>query len=215
MVTLENVTKRFRTERGWKTVIDNVSLSFPTGKNIGILGRNGAGKSTLLRMLARAEYPNSGRIIQNVSLSWPIAFAGAFTQTLTGVDNVRFISRVYGADWRRVFEFVRDFTELGEYLHLPLSTYSAGMRARFSFALSMAVEFDCYLIDEGLATGDARFTERAKATFNDRRQRSNVILVSHNRKTIMDYCEVAYLLENGKLRFYDTIDAALEAYARG
>lgn len=214
MIRLHNVTKRYRTTSGWNTVIDDVSVTFPKGVNLGILGRNGAGKSTLLRLLARGEYPTSGHITYDVSLSWPIAFSGTFAPALTGVDNVRFVARIYGTDWRRMLAFVEDFSELGEYLYMPLKSYSSGMRARFAFALSMSIEFDCYLIDEVTAVGDKRFTDRCQMALSERRERSSIILVSHNPRNIRNQCDAAYLLHNGKLHFFDDIDEAIDVYGR-
>lgn len=214
MITLHNVTKRYRTHGGWNTVIDDVSVTFPEGVNLGILGRNGAGKSTLLRLLARAEYPDRGQITYDVSLSWPIAFGGTFAPMLTGADNVRFVARIYGVDWQRALAFVEDFSELGEYLYMPLQSYSAGMRARFAFGLSMAIEFDCYLIDEVTAVGDKRFVERCRIALEERRERSSIILVSHSAKSIRNQCDAAYLLFDGKLYFFDDIDEAIDVYGR-
>ena len=131
-------------------------------EKVGFLGRNGAGKSTLIRLIGGVEAPTSGEVVRTSSVSWPIAFGGAFQSSLSGMDNLRFIARIYNADVDYVSDYVRDFAELGEYIYEPIKKYSAGMRARLAFALSMAIEFDCFLIDEVIAVGDSRFQEKCK-----------------------------------------------------
>ncbi len=213
MIMLEHVSKRFRTRDGWNVILDDVWASLPAGVNIGILGRNGAGKSTLLRMLTGAEYADAGSVhLNGLRLSFPIGFSGGFVPTLPAADNVRFFSRVYGADWRKVMAFVADFAELGDYLKMPVESYSSGMKSRLAFALSLAIDFDCYLIDEGLSAGDYRFRARAKEVLEARKQRSNLILVSHNPSQVRAHCDVGYVLQDGKLRYYDRVEAAMEAY---
>ena len=157
MIKLINVCKDYPTRAGPRRVLHNIDLMIHPGEKVGILGRNGAGKSTLIRLVSGAEPPTIGKIERNMSVSWPLAFSGGFQGSLTGADNVRFICRIYGVDFRPRFEFVRDFSELGIYLNEPVSSYSSGMKARLAFAISMTIDFDCYLIDEVMAVGDARF----------------------------------------------------------
>ena len=160
MLELVDVSKTYHTRHGPREVLKNVNLSLGKGRNLGILGRNGAGKSTLIRMISGAEKPNSGRIKRGMSVSWPLAFGGAFHQHLTGLDNLKFVCRVYGVDYRPLVPFVEEFTELGDYFREPVQHYSNGMMTRLAFALSMAIEFDCFLIDEAMVVGDVRFHER-------------------------------------------------------
>ena len=162
MIQLQNVSKKYHTQGGWTTVLKDINLTLERGQKLGILGRNGAGKSTLIRLMSGAEPPSSGKIIRDMSISWPLAFSGGFQGSLTGIDNLKFICRVYGADYQKVRDYVEDFAELGKYMYEPLKSYSSGMRARLAFGLSMAIEFDCYLIDEVMAVGDQRFKDRCR-----------------------------------------------------
>ena len=160
MIEARNLTKVYPTRHGPVTVLNNVCFSISKGEKIGILGRNGAGKSTLIRMLSGAERPTGGELFRSMSVSWPLAFGGAFQGSLTGADNLRFICRVYGVSWEDKLDYLNHFAELGRYLYEPVKTYSSGMRARLAFAISMVVEFDCFLIDEIIAVGDHRFYEK-------------------------------------------------------
>jgi capsular polysaccharide transport system ATP-binding protein len=164
----------------------------------------------LIRLLSGAEQPSSGHIHRGMSVSWPLAFTGAFQTHLTGIDNLKFICRVYGVDWKPLLRFVEDFTELGLYLREPVLHYSAGMSMRLAFALSMAIEFDCFLIDEGLAVGDARFGHRCHVELFQKRKDRAFILVSHDPNIIKMYCERACVLHQGRIHEFDTVD---EAYA--
>jgi len=210
MIRLQNVCKTYGTRGGRRLILDHVNLELEKGRNLGILGRNGAGKSTLIRLLSGAESPTSGRIHRGMSVSWPLAFSGAFQTHLTGVDNLKFICRVYGVDWRRLLPFIEEFTELGIYLREPVSNYSSGMTMRLAFALSMAIEFDCFLIDEGLAVGDARFGHRCHVELFEKRRDRAFILVSHSPEIVKLYCERACVLHDGRLYDFQDVD---EAYA--
>jgi len=210
MILLENVIKTYGTRLGQRTVLDRVNLRLDRGRNIGILGRNGAGKSTLIRLLSGAEQPTRGRIHRGMSVSWPLAFTGAFQGHLTGLDNLKFVCRVYGVEWKPLLRFVEEFTELGLYLREPVLHYSSGMMMRLAFALSMAIEFDCFLIDEGLSVGDARFGNRCHEELFQKRSDRAFILVSHDPSIIKQYCERAAVLHQGRLYNFDTVD---EAYA--
>lgn len=211
-IALENVSKHYPTRQGPRRVLDHVSFRLERGAHLGILGRNGAGKSTLIRLLSGAEHPSSGRIHRHMSVSWPLAFTGAFQTHLTGIDNLKFVCRVYGVDWKPLLPFVEEFTELGLYLREPVANYSAGMTMRLAFALSMAIEFDCFLIDEGMAVGDSRFGDRCHVELFQKRRDRSFILVSHDPNIIRLYCERVAVLDRGRLLEFDTIDAAYEYY---
>jgi capsular polysaccharide transport system ATP-binding protein len=214
MIELNQIVKRYKTRSGIHTVLDGVDLTVRMGDKLGILGRNGAGKSTLIRLISGAELPTRGTIVRRMSVSWPLAFGGAFQGSLTGIDNVRFICRVYGAQLKEVFPFVEDFSELGKFLREPVKTYSSGMRARLAFAISMAIEFDCFLIDEVIAVGDARFHEKCREElFNKRRDRA-MIIVSHEAHNIREHCQRACVLSDGRLQQFSDLDAAYASYGR-
>ena len=212
MIRLEQVCKRYGTRLGQRPVLDHVDLTLERGRHIGILGRNGAGKSTLIRLLSGAERPTSGRIHRGMSVSWPLAFTGAFQTHLTGLDNLKFVCRVYGVEWKPLVPFVEEFTELGIYLREPVMHYSAGMAMRLAFALSMAIEFDCFLVDEGMAVGDARFGARCHVELFEKRKDRSFILVSHDPNIIRAYCERAAVLHLGRLYQFPTVDEAFAFY---
>ncbi len=212
MIRLENVCKDYGVRGGRRRVLDNVNFNLKRGRNLGILGRNGAGKSTLIRLLSGAERPTSGRIHRGMRVSWPLAFTGAFQARLTGLDNLKFVCRVYGVDWKPLLPFVEEFTELGLYLREPVERYSTGMMMRLAFALSMAIEFDCFLIDEGLAVGDARFGHRCHVELFQKRKDRSFILVSHDPNIVKLYCEQACVLHDGRLYEFDQIDDAYGFY---
>lgn len=214
MIRLENVVKRYRTRGGTHTVLNGVSLQVRKGEKLGVLGRNGAGKSTLIRIISGAERPNKGRVTREMAVSWPLAFSGAFQGTLTGLDNLRFICRVYGADARAALPFVEDFSELGKYLREPVKTYSSGMRARLAFAISMAIDFECFLIDEVIAVGDARFHEKCRQELFEKRSDRAMIIVSHETHNIREHCSRACILDEGVLREFADIDSAYAEYGR-
>ena len=212
MIKLENVCKAFKTKFGSLIVLDDVNITFPKGKSIGILGLNGAGKSTLISILGGTLYPDSGRIIREGKISWPMGYSGGFQSSLTGRENARFVARIYGADPTYIEEFTQDFAELGNHFEMPLRTYSAGMRGRFAFSVSLACDFEFYLVDETMETGDARYREKFKKAFEDRRERASVILVSHNEQTIRRNCDQAAILHAGKLVHYENISDAFQNY---
>lgn len=214
MISIRNVSKAYRTRNGWNHVLNNISLEIPTGGKIGILGLNGAGKSTLLRIIGDVEAPDSGEIKKDVRVSWPIGFTGGFVPTLTGRENTRIIARIYGADPYEIEEFVNDFSELDHYFDEPIKTYSAGMRGRLNFAVSLAMHFDCYLVDEATATGDRRFIDKYQKAFEELQNRASLVMVSHQSSTIMKYCDTIAVLNGGKLTYYDDVSQGLDAYAR-
>ncbi len=212
MIDIREVCKDYTTRQGRRRVLDKVNLEIGRADKVGILGRNGAGKSTMIRMISGAELPTTGSIHRSMSVSWPLAFGGAFQGSLTGMDNLRFICRVYGADARVAEPFVQEFSELGNYLREPVKSYSAGMRARLAFAISMAVEFDCFLIDEIIAVGDSRFHEKCHRELFDRRRDRSLVIVSHDAGYIREHCNRAAVLVSGELHRFDEVQEALDFY---
>lgn len=212
MIVFENVTKVYHTRSGHRRVLDNVSFSIGRGRSIGIVGRNGAGKSTLTRLMAGIEFPTSGLVRRDMSVSWPLGFSGAFQSSLTGADNARFIARIYRKPIDYVLGMVEDFAGLGDYFRMPVKMYSSGMKARLAFAVSLAVEFDCYIVDEITSVGDVSFRERCAEALRLRREKGSLIMVSHDPNTLREHCESGGLLQDGQLQFYDTIDETIEAY---
>lgn len=209
MIELRNLTKVF-TVRGRKKVIcDNINLKVPARTSVGLLGRNGAGKSTLLKILAGNMEPTSGEIICDGTISWPVGFAGSFHGDLTGAQNTKFIARIYGVDTDQMSRFVEDFAELGQHFHLPVRTYSSGMKSRLAFGASMAVPFDYYLVDEATATGDAAFKAKSNAVFRDRMQKAGSFVVSHSMGVIRELCDIGMVLENGQATVYEDLDEAI------
>ena len=208
MIRLEKVCKSYETRHGERQVLKDISLQLEKGCNVGILGRNGAGKSTLIRLLSGAEAPTSGRITRDMRISWPLAFSGAFHGNLSGLDNLKFICRIYGIDHKPVIPFVEEFTELGLYLREPVHHYSTGMISRLAFALCMAIEFDCFLIDEVLVVGDQRFHERCHHELFEKRRDRAFILVTHDQNSIRLYCQRACVLHEGRLHQFGNVDDA-------
>jgi capsular polysaccharide transport system ATP-binding protein len=212
MIHIEHVTKRYATRHGEVAVLDDVNLTIRPGEKVGILGRNGAGKSTIIRLISGAERPSSGLIRREMSVSWPLAFGGAFQGSLTGLDNLRFICRVYGKSTEDRIAYVQEFSELGRYLREPVKSYSAGMRARLAFAISMVVEFDCFLIDEIVAVGDSRFHEKCRVELFEKRKDRAMIIVSHDPGYVREHCDRAAVLVRGKLTTFDHVDEAFAFY---
>lgn len=212
MISLKHVTKAYRTSHGVHVVLDDLSAEFVGGRNIGIIGRNGAGKSTLMRLISGAEWPDSGTVVRRGRVSWPVGFSGGFSGSLTGAENARFVARIYGMPTDRILAFAVEFSELGDYFDMPVKTYSSGMRARLAFALSMAIDFDVYLVDEITAVGDAQFQKKCRAAFDERREKSTLIIVSHDMTTIRNYCDSCAVLSHGRLRFCESIDEAQWLY---
>ena len=214
MIQLFDVFKYYRNNGHTKVVLDYISMNFMAGRSYGILGVNGAGKSTLVRLLGGTELPNSGRIKRNVRVSWPLGFSGGLHPKLTGRENVQFVARIYGADARRTINFVEDFAEVGAYIDVPIMTYSSGMMARLAFGLSMAIDFECYLIDEVTAVGDARFADRCRTEFEKRKKKSDIIMISHAMPTIKEYCDRGAVLAGGRLIEFRNVDDAIELYKK-
>jgi capsular polysaccharide transport system ATP-binding protein len=210
MIRLDDVRKTYHARSGPVEVLKGVDLSVVKGDKMGILGRNGAGKSTMIRLIGGIERQTSGTITRTMRISWPLAFTGAFQGMLTGIDNSRFICRIYDKPYEEVIDFVEDFSQLGRFLREPVKIYSSGMRARLAFALSLMIDFDCYLIDEVVAVGDSRFQDRCQEELFVRRKDRAMILVSHDPHYMRDHCERASVLADGKLHHFDAIENALQ-----
>lgn len=215
MFELHNVTKSYFTPRGRRHVFRNLNLSIPPGRNVGLIGRNGSGKSTLMRLLGGVDQPDRGRIITDKNISWPVGLSGGFQGSMTGRDNVKFVCRVYGAlreEMRAKVQYVQDFAEIGKWFDEPVKSYSSGMRSRLAFGLSMAFDFDYYLIDEVLSVGDAQFKKKSVQVFKEKMEKSNIILVSHNMAEIRRLCDLILFIENGNVRVFEDVVEGIKAY---
>lgn len=212
-IRLQNVTKFYRSNIGPQYVFRDITFDFPTENNVAILGKNGSGKSTLFRMLAKSEYPDSGEIYTDKSMSWPVALATGIHPHMTGRENTRFIARINGvADIQEFERIVQDFAELGSRFDLPVRTYSSGMRARLVFACCINIDFDIYLIDEATSVGDPQFRKKAKVALKEKSQSAGLIMVSHEIEQIKEFCTSAVLLDNGKMTYYRDLDKAISVY---
>lgn len=212
MIKAENIGKVYRTEQGTHRALQNISFTLERGEKLAILGLNGAGKSTLIRILCGVEVATEGKVSRAMSLSWPLALGGGLHNNITGNDNVRFIARIYDKPYDEVRAFVNDFAELGKFLAEPIKTYSSGMRARLAFALSLCIEFDCYVIDEVTAVGDQRFHARSHEELFEKRKDRALIMASHDPWSIKANCSRALILHRGRGKLFDDIDLALDIY---
>ena len=212
MIRAVQITKEYRTEGRVHRALSGVSFSVAKGEKLAVLGRNGAGKSTLIRLLGGVELPTGGFIEQTMSSSWPLGLTGGFQGSLTGNDNMRFIARIYNKPFDEIKAYVEDFADLGKFLSEPLRTYSTGMRARFVFALSLAIDFDCYLIDEVIAAGDQRFQRRSHEELFEKRADRSMILASHVSEYVKGYCSRALVLHRGRGKIFTDLDLALDIY---
>jgi capsular polysaccharide transport system ATP-binding protein len=204
--------KDYHVPKGVRRVLNQVNFEVQRGQKLGILGRNGAGKSTLIKIIGGVELATSGHVERTMSVSWPLAFTGAFQGSLSGLDNLRFICRVYGLDYEPTRKFVDEFAELGSQLSEPVKTYSSGMRARLAFALSIAIEFECYLIDEVIMVGDARFFQRCKDELFSKRGDRALIVVSHDMNFIQDICDTAAVIHDSNLKMCSSVAEAVDRY---
>lgn len=217
MFELRNITKSYLTPNGRRYVFRDLSLAIPPGRNIGLIGRNGAGKSTLMRLLSGADIPDSGVVATDRSISWPVGLSGGFQGSMTGRDNVKFVSRVYGATgeaMREKLRYVQAFAEIGDWIDEPVKTYSSGMRSRLAFGLSMAFDFDYYLIDEVMGVGDAQFRRKCSEVFEEKLKTSNIVLVSHSMPDIRKLCDIVLLVKNGAIEIFEDVEAGIAAYNR-
>jgi capsular polysaccharide transport system ATP-binding protein len=212
MIYFKDVSKVYNIRKFQKLVLDDVSFEITRGESVGICGANGAGKSTLMRLIAGVELPTSGRVTRTGTCSWPIGYSSCFQSSLTGADNARFIARIYGQPTDELLDYVEDFAQLGAYFHQPIYTYSAGMSARLAFGISLAINFDCYLVDEVTAAGDERFRIRCDQALHARRESGTLIMISHDPNTLRSYCTRGGVLKDTKLTFYDTIDEAIAVH---
>ncbi|MFS7222056.1 ABC transporter ATP-binding protein [Rahnella inusitata] len=215
MIKIENLTKSYPTPKGRHYVFKNLNIELPSGKSVALVGRNGAGKSTLLRMIGGIDRPESGVITTDKTISWPVGLSGGFQGSLTGRENVKFVSRLYASreELREKVSFVEDFSELGKYFDMPIKTYSSGMKSRLGFGLSMAFKFDYYLVDEVTAVGDARFKQKCADLFRSRHAESSFIMVSHSLNSLKDFCDVAiYIGKNNEVNYYPDVSEAIENY---
>nr|WP_279169070.1 ABC transporter ATP-binding protein [Providencia huaxiensis] len=215
MIELKNLTKSYATPKGRHYVFKNLNAVLPENKSVALLGKNGAGKSTLLRIIGGIDYADQGEVITNKTISWPVALSGGFQGSLTARQNVRFVARLYVSnedEVEYVVNFVEDFAEIGKYFDMPMKSYSSGMRSRIGFGLSMAFNFDYYLLDEAGAVGDASFRKKSQRLLDDLKQNSNIIMVSHNVKDLTRNCDVAFLVRDGKAEYFDNMQDAVEVY---
>lgn len=212
MIELCDIRKAYPTRSGPSWALKGINLSIADGERLGLIGGNGAGKSTLVRIISGIEQPTSGSVLTDRSISWPLAFSGAFQGSLTGLDNMRFICRIYGKDWRKVEDFIEDFARLGRYMREPIKTYSSGMRARLAFAVSMMIEFECYLLDEVFLVGDARFQQRCYDELFVKRADRTYIMVSHDMNFLREYCTRWAVLNKGYLTVFDDFGEAQAAH---
>lgn len=217
MIKIENLTKSYRTPTGRHYVFKDLNLEIPSGKSVAFIGRNGAGKSTLLRMIGGIDRPDSGKIITNKTISWPVGLAGGFQGSLTGRENVKFVARLYAKqeELKEKIEFVEEFAELGKYFDMPIKTYSSGMRSRLGFGLSMAFKFDYYIVDEVTAVGDARFKEKCAQLFKERHKESSFLMVSHSLNSLKEFCDVAIVFKDDNVvGFYEDVQEGIEEYKK-
>lgn len=211
-IELQKVSKSYHTPIGRHPVLNGISFSLRRGERLGICGLNGAGKSTLVGILGGSISPDSGQVIRRCRVSWPLGFTGGFNNNMTGLENTRFIARIFDADVRRVVAFVQDFAELGKFFNAPYGTYSSGMKARLAFAVSLAIDFNVYLIDEIIGVGDIRFYQRYRDALMSRRERADFIVVSHSLSTLADTCNRFGFLHGGRLEIFDDFDQVRDRY---
>lgn len=215
MIRIENLTKSYRTPAGRHYVFKNLNVEFPTNKSVALIGRNGSGKSTLLRVIGGIDRPDSGKVITDKTISWPVGLAGGFQGSLTGRENVKFVARLYATDreLREKVAFVEEFAELGKYFDMPIKTYSSGMKSRLGFGLSMAFKFDYYLVDEVTAVGDARFKQKCAQLFKSRHQESSFLMVSHSLGSLKEFCDAALFIgRDNQVKYFESVDEAIAVY---
>ena len=216
MIQIDNITKSYLHHKaGRKYIFKNLSFAIPSGKNVAIIGKNGAGKSTLMNLLAKVDSPDSGRIITNQSISWPVGLSGGFQGSLSARENVKFIARTQGFRGKEMQEkvrYVEEFAEIGDYFDLPTKTYSSGMRGRVAFGLSLAFDFDYYIVDEAMSVGDAHFKKKASEAFKAKVGKANIILVTHGMTQVRTMCDLVIILDNGQATIYEDVEEGIKVY---
>jgi capsular polysaccharide transport system ATP-binding protein len=212
MIELRNISKAYGSGAARRVVCEGLSAAFDGTTDVGILGANGSGKSTLLRMMAGMEMPDRGQVVRRARISFPIGYSGAFHPNLSARDNVRFVARLYGADIAAVTRFVRDFAEIGQHFDEPLHTYSNTMRARVTFATSIAIEFDLYLVDEVTSVGDVGFKRKCLAALNERRRHARLVMASQSAANVGRFCRTGAIFDCGRLYLFTTMAEAIDMY---
>jgi capsular polysaccharide transport system ATP-binding protein len=213
MLEFDNVSKSYWTGTQRKVILDRASFRVELGNSLGILAPNGTGKTTIINMMSGLEKPDEGDIRRGCRISFPLGFMGGLIGKHTGRENVRFIAQLYDLDPDYVEAFCRWLCEIDEYFDMPVGTYSSGMRARLSFALLLALDFDIYLIDEGMpSTADVNFNRKAGAILRERLEKATIIVVSHQASTLEKFCRSAAVLRKGKLHMFDTLEEAKVLY---
>lgn len=212
MISFDRVSKSYSGHGVRKKIIEGFTFTFPTGRNVAILGSNGVGKSTLMRLMSGAELPDYGRVTRVGRVSWPVGFSAGFNGSMTGIENIRFVARIYGQDTEEVTEFVRSFSELGSSIGLPVKNYSSGMKARLGIGMSMALNFDYYLVDEVIAVGDASFKQKTRNMFRAKLEKSNMFMISHSMRQVREYCDCGIHMTKGCVAYYDNVDELIAAY---
>lgn len=216
MIEFRNVSKSFWTGKTRKVILDQASFRIDLGRSLGILAENGTGKTTIINMMAGLEKPDEGEIVRTSRISFPLGFMGGVQGAHSAAENARYIARLYGLDPDYVEAFCRYLVDIKEYFEMPLATYSSGMKSRFTFALLLALDFDIYLIDEGMpGTTDIAFNQKAGQILHERLQHSTVVVVSHSAKILERYCQSAAVLRDGKLHMFDRLSDARGLYDYG
>jgi ABC-type polysaccharide/polyol phosphate transport system ATPase subunit len=196
--------------------LDQLSLNLGPGDRLALLGHNGAGKTTLLRVMAKLYAPTHGQVTIQGRVAPLLNLSFGMDTDSTGYDNIFIRGLFLGmskAELKKKADIIAEFSELGDFLDLPMRTYSAGMRARLAFAISTHVETDILLLDEVVATGDARFFKKANeklASFA--RESKLLVLASHSNKVLRELCNKALLLEHGQVKAFGPIDDVIETY---
>lgn len=215
MIEIRSLYKRYHNHHGSDWVLKDINLTIPPKVSVGLIGANGAGKSTLLRLIAGMDKPERGEVIRHTKVSWPVGLSGGMQQNMTARQNVKFVARVHGSsseDVKRVIKYVEDFAEIGKAFDEPVRTFSSGMRARISFGLSLAFDFDVYISDEATAVGDKNFKAKAKAAFREKTGKASLIMVSHSEGILRELCQAGIFINKGEATWFDKIDDAIEAY---
>ena len=210
MLVAHGLTQRFHLHGRPHVLFENLSFELEQGGRLAILGRNGQGKSTLIKILGGVLAPTAGSVVWDMKASWPLGFAGAFQGSLTGLDNILFISRIYRKPSAEIIKRTEDFAELGPALTQPVRQYSTGMRARLAFGLSLAIDFDCYLIDEIIAVGDARFGQKCEDELFGKRADRAFIVATHDFTFVRAKCDRALVIESGQATLHSDVEEAIE-----